>query len=108
VPQRKPTCAAPKTRLCRCLSSPTAHAKVILGAEQTQNIIEICRNINGICKNITDIFENINGISSSFRAVFLFRLHKRPVSTAPQLTAHCASPKNTPLSFYLYYLCNHE
>jgi len=37
------------------------------GAEQTQNIIEICRNISGICKNINGICKNINDILSFFR-----------------------------------------
>ena len=40
--------------LCRC-------------AEETQNIIEICRNINGICKNINGILENISDILSFIR-----------------------------------------
>jgi hypothetical protein len=51
----------------RGLYSTAVPVNPIPCADQTQNIIEICRNINGIFKNINGICKNINDILSLVR-----------------------------------------
>ena len=72
---RKPTSgwAAPKIKPSR-------------GAEQTQNITDICRNINGICKNINGIFKNLNDILSLFGTFGKFEAQAAACQSADKVT----------------------
>jgi hypothetical protein len=65
---------ADETRAVGRENSATAQTGLGGGADKTQNIIEICRNINGIFKNISGICKNISDILSFVRAAAGFFL----------------------------------
>ena len=64
--QKHSRCAE-ESRSMRRGKSADAQKGLSRCAEETQNIIEICRNLNGICKNINGILENISDILSFIR-----------------------------------------
>jgi hypothetical protein len=64
---------AEQKRMVRTLLFPWLPSELGRCAEETQNIIEICKNISGICRNINGICKNINDILSFFRTIVLFR-----------------------------------
>jgi len=71
-----PNQSLPQTRLRCSYNSAATQKKLGSGAEKTQNIIDIFRNLNGICTNLNGIFKNINDILSFIGASSAFRLQR--------------------------------
>ena len=65
---------AEQKRMVRTLFFPWLPSELGRCAEETQNIIEICKNISGICRNINGICKNISDILSFVRTVAGFFL----------------------------------